>query len=167
MVLYNIPVDEQYEESKEYDSVDRIQVKNKHVAIPRELANRYKCFMRDKCRLLEKIVLAIGMPVLFTENINIPMGVTNGSTATVLALHDDYIDTKIVSNGEKKRMMRRSWTRLFGRFYKVIRKQFPLRPALALTCYKAEGKTFENLIVIDPTNFPTVRAIWYTSLSRV
>ncbi len=53
--------------------------------------------------------------------------------------------------------------------YEIKRKQFPLVPAIASTCYKIQGKTFTKLIVdLSKLDNKNINSFYiYVSLSRL
>ena len=100
----------------------------------------------------------IGMKVMCTANISLDL--VNGTMGTVEAINDDFITVR-TEHGMSIDIYRRKIKALNA---KTSIMQFPLAPAYAITIHKAQGKTFER-IVLHPGFFETSQL--YVAMSRV
>ncbi|KAK7573658.1 hypothetical protein V9T40_004699 [Parthenolecanium corni] len=146
-----------------------------------------------KYGLCDELILSIGIRYMITVNIDVPDGLFNGAVGILKYVQRDdnneiiqlwlTFDNKSTGKHMRSRyhdyMVSRQinleWTPIekvtksvqAGRNlnYSIIRKQFPLTPAEALTIYKSQGATYEN--VVANLKYRMRRSELYVALSRV
>ena len=110
------------------------------------------------------LVIAKDAQVMLTYNIDIELGLVNGSRGVVLGI--DSLGAPVVEfmNGYRASIPRQQWE--LKDFPGIYRVQYPLRLAYAITIHKCQGSTLDcALIDIGPNIFEYGQA--YVALSRV
>ncbi len=116
----------------------------------------------------DELHLAVGMPVMCMRNLNIRDGLCNGAIGTIHSLDATSIELKLQSTGKIMRIPRISFpisSSLIGKG-SLIRHQFPLVPAFAITVSKSQGKTFSQSLIIDLSEQCFGHGQLYVALSR-
>uniref|UniRef100_A0A914YRQ3 ATP-dependent DNA helicase n=1 Tax=Panagrolaimus superbus TaxID=310955 RepID=A0A914YRQ3_9BILA len=107
--------------------------------------------------------------VMLMRNLSIKEGLCNGTRLLVKKLERNIIVAEKLTNvkeGEDPIVMIPRITLLDeSSLYHVYRKQFPVRPAFALTVHKAQGQTFQK-IAIDISKGVYVHGHLYVAISR-
>uniref|UniRef100_A0A0L8GTU8 DNA helicase Pif1-like 2B domain-containing protein n=1 Tax=Octopus bimaculoides TaxID=37653 RepID=A0A0L8GTU8_OCTBM len=95
--------------------------------------------------------------IMLLRNLNATNGHCNGIHYIIVTLRDHVIETEIASGPYAgstlpiPRIPHASQEMEFPLTFK--RKQFPVKPAFALTCNKTQGQTFEQIGIYFPTQF--------------
>ena len=123
---------------------------------------------RYRERLPDKLVLKIGARVVLRRNLDIEGGWVNGTLAVVTHLHDNCIIVQKLSNPSYRHPIPRFRQRIevHGASYTIMRQQFPLQLAYAVTVHRVQGCTVQKAIVcLSESFFESGQA--YVALSRV
>lgn len=130
-------------------------------------------FTSEKFPTEEKLVLKVGARVMLLNNDSMGCWV-NGTIATVLELHNDYI-TVTTENDEAYDVEAVTWETvktIYDSNTKSITKdkigsfkQIPVRLAWAITIHKSQGKTF-NKVIVDMGKSAFAQGQTYVALSR-
>ena len=123
---------------------------------------------RYRERLPDKLVLKIGARVVLRRNLDIKGGWVNGTLAVVTHLHDNCIIVQKLSNPFHRHPIPRFCQRIevHGASYTIMRQQFPLQLAYAVTVHRVQGCTVLKAIVcLSESFFESGQA--YVALSRV
>lgn len=133
-----------------------------------------KAIMERECRYPQKINLRNGCRVMLLKNLNQEKGLVNGSCGVIKSHSEDDVVVKFDKINEeitiKKDIFyfqyRYTEDEETGKVIKkaVKREQFPLQLAYAITIHKAQGMTFDKL-VIDLDNIFS-EGMSYVALSR-
>jgi len=94
--------------------------------------------------------LKVGAPIMLLRNLNAMLGLANGTRLTVQVLGKHVIQAKIATRthvGRSVLIPRISITPSDTDQQPVVftRKQFPVRPAFAMTINKSQGQTFQQV----------------------
>ena len=94
-----------------------------------------------------KLRLHVGMWVIVLRNLAPDEGVVNGSTGEIVRLEDRLV---VVLIGKNEYLLPRiNFNIQIGRTHlHVLRRQFPVRPAYALTIHKSQGQTLDRVFVL-------------------
>lgn len=124
-----------------------------------------KCLenLDKNCKAPQILTLKVGCRVMLLRNLNVKGGLANGSCGTVKGLFEDNIFVKF-DNGTETFIKKEDFDYIYQGLLKAKRKQYPLRLAYGLTIHKAQGMTFDKLMV----NFGNIFADGqgYVALSR-
>lgn len=174
------------------DSVLQNHAKNVKERLLRTLKNQDDT--SKTANLMTKLTLAIGMIYDITVNIDVPDGLTNGSSCTVCLVENrlpevsrpsivwvKFLDSAVCKIARQKYRhlfhpgIKDDWTPIFDCQRSLVfnsttfqRTQFPLRPAAGKTIHKAQGCTVDK-VVVDLSQSRTQKTphIHYVALSRV
>ncbi|GMF82096.1 unnamed protein product [Phytophthora fragariaefolia] len=98
-----------------------------------------------------KLTLKKGAPIMLMRNLNLDLGLCNGTRLRVVELKPNVIHAKIMT-GERRgqdvliqRIVFISDDNEASFPYQLRRKQFPVQTAFAMTISKAQGQTVHNL----------------------
>lgn len=114
------------------------------------------------------LFLKIGALVIITRNVNLAVGVANGTKAIVRGISRFRVDLEIITGPGKGLIFScpRFNMTIKRPAFKFNRLQFPLRLCYASTVHKAQGCTL-SLAVIDLRMHASHHGCLYTALSRV
>lgn len=100
------------------------------------------------------LALRVGMPIMLLRNLDMPIGMCNGSRLILRRVHRFVLEA-IISSGPK-----RGTTVLIPRIslspseqeypFTLTRRQFPIRPAFVMTINKCQGQTVQRVGVYLP-----------------
>ena len=123
---------------------------------------------RTAMRLADVITLKIGCRIVLRRNLHIREGWVNGAMCEVLALTPNCIlVSKIGSSNEKYPIPRtKQRIEIKGASYSILRSQFPVQLAYAVTVHRVQGLTVDKAIVTLNHNF-FASGQAYVALSRV
>ena len=117
-----------------------------------------------------KLVLKEGVPIILLRNLNPIEGLCNGTRLIVRNFNYYVIDAEILTGshlGKRVFISRISITPSDTDLpFKLIRRQFPIRLAFAMTINKAQGQTIPNMGLYLPNPVFTHGQL-YVALSRV
>lgn len=144
--------------------------------------------------LIQILILAIGMIYDITVNVDVSDGLTNGSSCKVQLIESrmegisrpsivwvKFFDSAIGKSTRRKYKhlfhdgINNEWTPIFEVQRSFVlnhntfqRIQFPLRPAAGKTVHKAQGCTFDKIVIdLSQTKVRKTPHIHYVALSRV
>lgn len=126
-------------------------------AFPMHRVNKYLDELADRqCKI------KIGIPVVFYRNYNVGEGLTNGTSAKVIAVEDNKVIIETLS-GDQITIEPKKYT-VNGRGWTISRTQIPIRPGWAMTHAKSQGSTLAYAIIDLRCVYP---GQFYTAISRV
>lgn len=118
-----------------------------------------------------RLELKVGAPVLLMRNLNVQLGLCNGTRLIVVQLNECSIVCKISSGlfkGCIHYIPRISFhSTEFGLPGTLHRRQYPLKLAFAITISKAQGQTVDGRCGLYLDKPPFAHAMLYVALSRV
>lgn len=101
-----------------------------------------------------RLTLKVGMPVMLMRNMDPAKGLANGTRLIVRGLHGSLLDCEVVGGahaGNRALLCRITMSPSDELFpFHWTRRQFPVRPAFAMTINKAQGQTLERVGVYLP-----------------
>ena len=148
-------------------SCEYVAVDSDHNGNPLRSADEER-ISRCRERLADKLVLKVGARVILRRNIDIKGGWVNGTLATVKQLHENCIVIQKMNKPTERYPVPRFKQRfdIPGCSYNIIRSQFPLQLAYAVTVHRMQGMTVRKAIVkLNEHFFASGQA--YVALSRV
>ena len=110
----------------------------------------------------DKVKLCVGAQVMLTVNMSLERGLVNGSRGVVTDIIDKVPQVDFGAGAMPVPLNR--WEMSTGGYF-IIREQYPLILAWALTCHKAQGATLTHVITDLSKVFEYGQA--YVTLSRV
>ena len=123
---------------------------------------------RYRERLPDKLTLKLGAQVILCHNIDVDGGWVNGTLASVVAMHENCIVIcKMNKPSDRYPVPRfRQKFEIPGCSYSILRTQFPLQLAYAVTVHRMQGMTVQRTVVkLNDQFFASGQA--YVALSRV
>ena len=109
------------------------------------------------------LTFKIGAQVMLTWNINVEAGLCNGTRGVIVDMSTEVITIE-TRNGKEVSIPRKIFE-IVDKKAKVVRKQFPLILAFALTIHKCQGSTLDFCVVdLGPEVFAPGQG--YVALSR-
>jgi hypothetical protein len=119
-------------------------------------------------RLPDKLQLKVGARVILRRNMDIDAGWVNGTLAIITALYQNSVVIQKMSTPSQRIPIPRFRQRIDinGASYSILRHQFPLQLAYAVTVHRIQGLTVQKAIVcLNSKFFASGQA--YVALSRV
>ena len=105
--------------------------------------------------------------IILLRNINIRLGLCNGTRMRVIRLHENFIEAECIKTSTRAFIPRMPLTSELDNFpFSLRRFQFPVRPGYAFTGNKAQGQTIDRLGIYLPHPF-FAHGQLYVSFSRV
>ena len=100
-------------------------------------------------RLPDKLQLKVGARVILRRNIDIDAGWVNGTLAVVTALYQNCVVIQKMSNPSQRIPVPRFRQRIDinGASYSILRHQFPIQLAYAVTVHRIQGLTVQKAII--------------------
>jgi ATP-dependent exoDNAse (exonuclease V) alpha subunit len=133
----------------------------------------WKKFFDKNCQSPAALELKIGAQVILLKNLDIEMGLVNGSVGIVNKLYEDTVEVTFITgvftiepfDWEIKQNELNPLTNEMQKKVVAKRRQLPLRLAWALTVHKAQGATLDRADIDVGEAFACGQV--YVSLSRV
>ena len=123
---------------------------------------------RHREHLPDTLKLKVGVRVVLRRNIHIDAGWVNGTLAVVIVVNTNCIVVqKLASPSERLPVPRfRQHIEIPGASYSILRQQFPLLLAYAVTVHRVQGLTVQRTLVqLNDKFFESRQA--YVALSHV
>ncbi|XP_058800179.1 ATP-dependent DNA helicase PIF5-like [Phymastichus coffea] len=122
------------------------------------------------CGISRVITIKIGCKIMIRRNIDVSIGLVNGTIATVIAVTKgktgiDSVTIRLQSNQEYSIKQLEYQFQILDQVF-ITRKQFPICLSYAITIHKSQGLSLENA-VIDAGNSIFSCGQTYVALSRV
>jgi len=125
-------------------------------------AEDYKKLLNDA--MPEKVVLKVGAQVMLKTNLDVNMGLVNGSRGVILEIAPNHVYVRFV-NGQKMVVAPYSW-KIEDKDGSATRTQMPFILAYSLTIHKTQGCTLDYVVCdLGSSVFAAGQA--YVALSRV
>lgn len=102
------------------------------------------------------LALKVGAPAIILRNLSGRLGLANGTRVIIKALYANVLDVEVATGGNQGRrvLLPRITLKLTpeesGLPFDFARRQFPLRPAYAMTINKAQGQTLQAVGIYLP-----------------
>ena len=119
-------------------------------------------------RLPNKLQLKVGARVILRRNMDIDAGWVNGTLAVVTSLYQNCVVIQKMSNPCQRIPVPcfRQRIEINGASYSILRHQFPLQLAYAVTVHRIQGLTVQKAVIcLNSSFFASGQA--YVALSRV
>jgi hypothetical protein len=105
--------------------------------------------------------------IILLRNINIKLGLCNGTRMRVLRLMENVIEAECIKTGRRALISRMPLTSELDNLpFRLRRLQFPIRPGYTLTSNKSQGQTVDRIGIYLPQPY-FAHGQLYVSFSRV
>ena len=123
---------------------------------------------KNTMRLPDKLILKEGCRIVLRRNLKISEGWVNGAMCEVLAMTPNCILVCKIGSPSEKYPIPRTKQKLDikGASYSILRSQFPVQLAYAVTVHRVQGLTVDKAIILLNQNF-FASGQAYVALSRV
>ena len=148
-------------ESHSYHSNDVMY--NKSSKMASSLTKTEQTILDNVCRASRELELCVGAQVMLIWNMDVPAGLVNGSRG-VITKFDQGRPVVVYDNGREVKTEKFDFEVDIGKEV-LVRKQFPLMLAWALTIHKCQGATLTHVIADLSKCFCNAQS--YVTLSRV
>ena len=151
----------------EGNSCEFVAIDTDHDGNPLRVADHDR-IKRYRERLPDTLVLKVGARVILRRNMDIEGGWVNGTLANVIAIHENCIVICKMGKLSERYPVPRFKQRfdIPGCSYSIMRSQFPLQLAYAVTVHRVQDMTVQKAIVkLNSKFFASGQA--YVALSRV
>lgn len=133
----------------------------------------WKQFFDKNCPAPTCLELKEGAQVILLTNLDVPLGLVNGSVGTVLKCYDNCVDVQFACGPQiietnKWEVKQNEYDALSGTMKKVVlasRTQIPLKLAWSITIHKSQGSTLDRAEIDVGEAFAAGQV--YVALSRV
>tara|TARA_R110002072_G_scaffold45565_4_gene126787 strand:+ start:92563 stop:94200 length:1638 start_codon:yes stop_codon:yes gene_type:complete len=125
-----------------------------------------KSTMNKNCIAPELLELLIGAQVMLTKNLNVEAGLANGSRGVVVGFTNDNQPIVKFVNDIIMQIQTETWYMWVNETAKIIRTQFPLKLAWAMSIHKSQGATLD-MARVDLGDRVFGEGMTYVALSRV
>ena len=123
--------------------------------------------------LEKRLIIKVGCKIMLRRNIDVTTGLVNGAIGRVCSVkysldQANVVDSIVIQFGDGKKQELgkvKSKFQILDKAF-IIRHQFPIDSAYAITIHKSQGLTLSN-VVIDIGNTVFTRGQSYVALSRV
>jgi ATP-dependent DNA helicase PIF1 len=122
--------------------------------------------MNKNCIAPEVLELVIGAQVMLTKNIDVEAGLANGSRGVVVGFTSDSQPIVKFVNDIQMPIQSDNWYMWVNDTCKIVRTQFPLKLAWAMSIHKSQGATLD-MAKIDLGDRVFGEGMIYVALSRV
>ena len=106
-------------------------------------------------RLPDKLILKEGCRIVLRRNLKISEGWVNGAMCEVLAMTPNCILVCKIGSPSEKYPIPRTKQKIYikGASYSILRSQFPVQLAYAVTVHRVQGLTVDKAIILLNQNF--------------
>lgn len=164
LVMDRLPSTEN--QTKTYLSADSVADEDQDALYPIEFLN----ILTPSGMPPHRLYLKKNAPIILLRNLNSKEGLLNGTRLCVVNLGKRIIEARIMTGNSKGNTVFLPRISMIpsdsGLPFDLKRRQFPIKPAFAMTINKSQGQTF-NHIGLDLTHPPFTHGQLYVALSRV
>jgi len=133
--------------------------------VPKDRIPNYMAALNKSCQAKPLLELAVGAQVILLHNLDIEMGLCNGSRGVIIRFEELRPLVRFV-NGIEMIIQHHDWEVKISDTLSVNRRQIPLQLGYAITTHKAQGMTLDCVEAdLGMDNF--AEGQFYTCLSRV
>lgn len=156
-----------------HDELNKIKQPSKHYYADDNASEQWQQFFDKNCPAPPDLELKVGAQVILLVNLDVALGLVNGSVGKVTALFDGCAEVTFANGPQiiephKWEIKQNEFDTLSGTMKKVVlasRKQLPLKLAWAITIHKSQGSTLDRAEVDVSEAFADGQV--YVALSRV
>lgn len=156
-----------------HDELHKIKAKSQFYHATDNGGEQWEKFFDKNCPAPTDLELRVGAQVILLINLDVALGLVNGSVGTVTEMHDNSVSVSFASGTQvieafKWEVKQNEFDSLTGAMKKVVlasRSQLPLKLAWALTIHKSQGATLDRAEIDVSEAFAAGQV--YVALSRV